>query len=195
MAPRENRTEDETTLVVRARAGDDDAFEALVNAYSRRIIGYCYKMGARGGAEDLAQEIFVKLYLALPRFDTNKPVTPFLFRIAHNHCLDALRRKRVPTVSLVRDDPDGAAGAEVDHPDGRPDPEELAQRNEIMDAVDQALASLPDTYRSALVLRHVQGLTYEEISETLGLPMGTVKARIHRGREKLQQKLRSLVIP
>ncbi|MBW2261231.1 MAG: sigma-70 family RNA polymerase sigma factor [Deltaproteobacteria bacterium] len=195
MAPREHRTEDETTLVLRARAGDDDAFEALVNAYSRRIIGYCYKMGARAGAQDLAQEIFIKLYLALPGFDSSKPLTPFLFRIAHNHCIDALRRKRVPTVSLVRDDPDAAAGSEVDHPDCRPTPEELAQRTEIMEAVDQALASLPDAYRSALVLRHVEGLTYEEISETLGLPMGTVKARIHRGREKLQQKLRGLVVP
>ncbi len=195
MAPRVQRTEDETTLVVRARDGDDAAFEALVGAYSRRIIGYCFKMGAGSGAEDLAQEIFVKLYLALPRFDTSKPLTPFLFRIAHNHCLDALRRKRVPTVSLVRDDPETGGGAEVEHPDGRPDPEELARRAEVMDAVDRALASLPDTYRSALVLRHVEGLTYEEISETLGLPMGTVKARIHRGREKLQQKLRGLVVP
>jgi RNA polymerase sigma-70 factor (ECF subfamily) len=195
MAHRKNSRANEIALVVRARDGDDAAFEALVGAYSRRIIGYCYKMGAGAGAEDLAQEIFVKLYLALPRFDTSKPLTPFLFRIAHNHCLDALRRKRVPTVSLVRDDPDAGGGVEVDHPDAGPDPEEQARRAEVMDAVEEALASLPDTYRSALVLRHVQGLTYEEIAEALGLPMGTVKARIHRGREKLQQKLRGLVVP
>lgn len=195
MTPRTSKIQDESELVARARDGDDEAFERIVSAYGRRIVGYCHKMAGRSmNAEDLAQEVFVKLYLALPRFDTSKPLAPFLFRIAHNHCLDALRRKRVPTVSLVREDGEGKA-SEVEHPDARPSPEELAQRAEVMDAVEEALGSLPAPYRSALVLYHVEGMSYEEISRTLGVPMGTVKARIHRGREKLQQKLSGLVVP
>lgn len=192
MAPGEQARAEVASLVRRARQGDDGAFEEIVNLYGRRIVAYCHRM-AGASAEDLAQEIFVKLYLALPRFDLEKPLTPFLFRIAHNHCLDMLRKKRVPTVSLVRDGEEG--GREIDHPNGRPSPEDLAQRAEVLGAVEEAMNSLPPAYRSALVLRHVEGLSYEEIAETLGLPMGTVKARIHRGRERLQQKLRGLVIP
>lgn len=188
MTPQEQKRI-EASLVKRARDGDDAAFEEIVTLYSRRIIAYCHRM-AGSGAEDLAQEIFVKLYLALDRFDPQKPLSPFLFRIAHNHCLDVLRKKKVQTVSFMKDDEEER---EARHTDGGPDPEELVRRAEVRAAVQQALEALPATYRSAIVMWHVEGMSYEEISETLGLPMGTVKARIHRGREKLQQKLRGLV--
>ncbi|MFH1434477.1 MAG: sigma-70 family RNA polymerase sigma factor [Pseudomonadota bacterium] len=181
---------DEADLAKRAGRGDDDAFETIVNHYSQRIVRYCHRMVGTG-AEDLAQEIFVKLFMALDRLEAQKPLTPFLFRIAHNHCVDALKKKKVSTVSLVRS---GEQGMEAQHADEKPTPEELAQKAEVQAAVEQALESLPATYRSALVMWHVEGMSYEEISQTLGLPMGTVKARIHRGREKLQQKLRSLVM-
>jgi RNA polymerase sigma-70 factor (ECF subfamily) len=191
MAPGE-KTADESDLVKRAAAGDERAFEAIVNLYAARITAYCHRM-AGVGAEDLAQEIFVKLYLALDRFDPGRPLAPFLFRIAHNHCLDALKRKKVPTLSLVRDDDEDER--EVQHADEKPTPEELAQRTEVLRAIEEALASMPAAYRSALIMWHVEGLSYDEISAILGVPMGTVKARIHRGREKLQQKLGGLVLP
>ena len=181
---------DEADLVKRACLGDDQAFETIVNLFSRRIVRYCHRMVGTG-AEDLAQEIFVKLFMALDRFDPQKPLTPFLFRIAHNHCVDALKRRKVPTVSLVSS---WQQGIEAQHADEKPTPEELAQHAEVQAAVEQALESLPAAYRSALVMWHVEGMSYEEISQTLGLPMGTVKARIHRGREKLKQKLAGLVI-
>ena len=180
---------DEADLVKRAGRGDDDAFETIVNHYSLRIVRYCHRMVGTG-AEDLAQEIFVKLFMALDRLDPQKPLTPFLLRIAHNHCVDALKKKKVPTVSVRC----GEQGIEAQYADEKPTPEELAQKAEVQAAVEQALESLPAAYRSALVMWHVEGMSYEEISQTLGLPMGTVKARIHRGREKLQQKLRSLVM-
>lgn len=191
MAPGE-KTADESDLVKRAAAGDERAFEAIVNLYAARITAYCHRM-AGAGAEDLAQEIFVKLYLALDRFDPGRPLAPFLFRIAHNHCLDALKKKKVPTLSLVRDDDEDER--EVQHADEKPTPEELAQRTEVLRALEEALASMPAAYRSALIMWHVEGMSYDEISAILGVPMGTVKARIHRGREKLQQKLGGLVIP
>jgi RNA polymerase sigma-70 factor (ECF subfamily) len=189
MNPGEKK-QDISALLRRARAGDEGAFEAIVNLYSRRIVGYCHRMVGQG-AEDLAQEVFVKLFLALDRLDTERPLAPFIFRIAHNHCLDALRRKKVPTVPLVKGEEEGR---EVQHADERPTPEELAQSAEAMRAVEEALESIPAEQRSARIMWHVEGMTYEEISATLGLPMGTIKARIHRGRERLQQKLRGLVL-
>jgi RNA polymerase sigma-70 factor (ECF subfamily) len=184
------KEQDTSALVRRARAGDEDAFEAIVNLYGRRITGYCHRMVGQG-AEDLAQEVFVKLYLALDRLDAEKPLSPFIFRIAHNHCLDALRKKKLPTVPLVKA---GEEGKEVQHASGKPTPDELAQRAEVLRAVEEALESMPPGERSTLIMWHVEGMSYEEISMALGLPMGTVKARIHRGRERLQQKLRGFVL-
>jgi RNA polymerase sigma-70 factor (ECF subfamily) len=188
--PERQQPAEESVLVVRARWGDEQAFERIVEIYGRRIVAYCHRM-AGGAAEDLAQEIFVKLYLSLDRFDTSKPLAPFLFRIAHNHCLDALRRRKIQTVSLVRDEDE----REVEHAGEGPSPEEAAGRAEVVRAVEEALGELAPEYRSVLVLYHVQGMSYEQIAEALGLPMGTVKARIHRGRERLQQKLRDHVLP
>lgn len=180
---------DSAGLIRRARGGDGAAFGDLVDLYRRRIIGYCYRM-AGSRAEDLAQEIFIKFYLALDRFDVSKPVGPFLFRIAHNHCLDALKKKTLPTVPIVKDDQDEK---EIQIEDGTPNAEELIHKTEVQEAVKRALASIPVLYRSSLIMFHVEGLSYEEIAEALDLPLGTVKARIHRGRELLQQKLRSFV--
>jgi len=180
---------DSSNLIKRARTGDETAFGELVNFYQQRLIGYCHRMTG-SGAEDLAQDIFIKFYLALDRFDVSKPIDPFLFRIAHNHCLDALKKKSIQTVALVKKDEDEK---EIQIKDGKPNPEELIQKVEVQKAVNQALVSLPVLYRSALIMWHVEGLSYEEISESLNLPIGTIKARIHRGRELLQQKLRPFV--
>ena len=180
---------DITRLIKRACAGDEAAFGEIVNLFRQRIIGYCYRM-LGSDVEDAAQEIFIKFYLALDRFDTTKPVSPFLFRIAHNHCLDVLKKKGVKTESFNRDSPDGQC---IQIPDESPDPEEIIQKNELQDAVRHALATIPALYRSPLIMWHVEGISYEEISEIMDLPMGTVKARIHRGRNILQQKLMSFV--
>lgn len=183
-------TPEQRTLVRAARAGDPVAFERIVAIYGARILSYCHRM-CGAAAEDLAQDVFVKLYLAIGQFDPDRPLAPFLFRIAHNHCLDAIRKRRIPTVPLhpVEGMPDPLSKVA----DPVPTPAALAERAEILDAVDRALMSLPAPYRSVLVLRHVEGLSYEAISEALGLPMATIKIRIHRGREKLQQILRPFV--
>lgn len=180
---------DERELIRRARAGDDRAFELLLNKYSKRIFEYCKRMVADTAvAEDLAQEAFVKFYFALPKFDAAKPVTAFLFRIAHNLCIDWYRKKKLLTTSLT-------AGEDEDEPevleiaDDKLAPDVLARRAEVQAAIDEALASLPATYRSSLVLRYREGLSYEEIAAVTNLPVGTIKSHIHRGRRILQQKL------
>lgn len=189
-----NEADADSALAQRAAAGDEASFEDLVNKYSRRILDYCRRLvGDATVAEDLAQETFVKFYLGLSGFDPSKPVSPYLYRIAHNHCLDWLRKKRVPTVPLVWQDEEGRGLREADAPDRTLAPDELVERLEVRQAVDEALASLPPTYRGALIMRHREGMSYEEIAEALDMPLGTVKARIHRGREKLQQTLTKYV--
>jgi RNA polymerase sigma-70 factor (ECF subfamily) len=189
-----NGNDVDSALARRAAAGDEAAFEDLVNKYSRPILDYCRRLvGNAVAAEDLAQEAFVKFYLGLAAFDPSKRVSPYLYRIAHNHCLDWLRKRKVPTVPLVWEDDEGKGLREVDAPDRTLAPDELVERADVRRAIDEALAALPPTYRGALIMRHREGMSYEEIAEVLGLPLGTVKARIHRGREKLQQSLAKYV--
>ncbi len=186
--------EPDSALAQRAAAGDEAAFEDLVKKYSGPILNFCRRLvGNATVAEDLAQEAFVKFYLGLSGFDPSRPVSPFLYRIAHNHCLDWLRKKKVPTVALVWEDENGGEARGADAPDSSLAPDELVERAEVQQAIDEALASLPPVYRSALIMRHREGLSYEEIAAALDMPLGTVKARIHRGREKLQQKLAKFV--
>jgi len=187
-------TVSEREIIRRARAGDEAAFELLVNQYSRRILDYCRRMVNDAlTAEDLAQETFVKFYLSLENFDETKPVSPFLYRIEHNRCIDWLRKKKVPTVSLAVEDNEDDRAHELDVADDTSAPDALAARAEVQQAIDDALASLPPAYRSSLILRYREGLSYDEIAAALKLPVGTVKAHIHRGRQRLQQKLASYV--
>ncbi len=184
----------EQEFVRRARDGDEAAFAALVDKYNRPILDYCRRLtGDAVAAEDLAQESFVKFYFALSSFELDKPVSPFLYRIAHNHCLDYLRKKKVPTVSLTMEDAETGDEVTLDVADTKLAPDELAHRAEVQAAIDDALAAMPPTYRGALVMRYREGLSYEDIAAALGLPLGTVKAHIHRGRLKLQQKLAAYV--
>lgn len=181
---------DQSDLIKRARDGDEEAFGAIINLYRKRVLAYCYKM-IGSGAEDIAQEIFIKFYLALDRFDSSRPVEPFLFRIAHNHCVDVLKKKTIRTIPFIIND---EYKHELQVRDERPNPEEMAQKAELRNAVNHALSTIPVLYRSPLIMWHVEGISYEEIAEILELPMGTVKARIHRGRKILQQKLKSFVV-
>ena len=142
------------------------------------------------GAEDAAQEIFIKFYLALDRFDLSRSIGPFLFRIAHNHCLDILKKKGIRTKSINTDAEDEQ---EIQIADEGPNPEEVIRKAELRDAVDRALSAMTPLYRSPLIMWHVEGISYEEIAEIMDLPIGTIKARIHRGRKILQQKLMDLV--
>jgi RNA polymerase sigma-70 factor, ECF subfamily len=180
---------DLSKLIKLACSGDEDAFGKIVNIYRNKVISYCHRMTG-SGAEDMAQEIFIKFYLALDRFDASKPVAPFLFRIAHNHCIDFLKKKNIHTTPFEKTAVDCL---EIQIRDESPDAEELLQKAELQKAVSDAMASIPALYRSPLIMWHIDGISYEEISEILELPIGTVKAQIHRGRNMLQQKLMGFV--
>jgi RNA polymerase sigma-70 factor (ECF subfamily) len=179
------KPEEEKAVVAKAKAGDAAAFEKLVTEYERLVYSVAYRLlGNEHDAQDAAQETFVKAYLSLDSFRGESKFSVWLYRTANNVCIDMLRKKTVPTVSLSVSDEDGE-DAELSLPDERFSPETELEKKELRWAVNRAMAKLPEKYAQVLTLRHVAGQSYEEISETLNLDIGTVKSRIFRGRKKL----------
>ena len=178
-------------LVNQAIAGDLPAFEALVRQYQARIVNYAMAVVRdRGEAEDVAQETFIRAFRSLRRFRGDSAFKTWLYTIATNTARSALerrgRRERVGDRSL---DDETQARRAADVPAGGPDAE---TRLVTRDAIDRALAELPDTLREAVVLRDVEGLDYKEIAEVIGAPIGTVESRIFRARQRLRTVLAPL---
>lgn len=179
---------DEVALVARSREGELSAFNALVEIYQGQVYNLCLRMLASAeAAEDAAQETFLSAYRNIARY--RGPVfRAWLLRIAVNACTDELRRRRRrPQVSLDAASPEGSAALEL--PDSSGLPEEQALRSETLRNIQGALMRLPADQRVAVVLCDVQGLSYEEISASLGVSLGTVKSRISRGRSRLRRLL------
>lgn len=141
--------------------------------------------GDRALAEDLAQETFVKAYLKLAAFDTSRRLSSWLFRIAHNTAIDALRRARVSTVAL--EDPSVEAAVTREMADaGAPD---LVETRALGDAIEAAMAELRPDHRAAVMLRYEEGLPFEEIGHVLGVPEVTARTYVHRARKQLAARL------
>ena len=177
---------EDAVLVQRAQKGDMDAFESLVRAYQQRVYAFCRRLtGAHQSADDLAQETFIKAYFALDRFDTAWPLYPWLRRIALNAGLNYLK-----TRGRERSIEEGSLG-DRRTPRAAPsdDPEARLERAEFEARFDRAVLSLPPEQKSVFVLRHHEGLSYEEISRALDLPLGTVMSRLNRARQKLKDLL------
>lgn len=163
-----------------------DAFEDLVRRYQHRVYALCRRLtGAHQSADDLAQETFIKAYLALGRFDTRWPLYPWLRKIAVNAGLNYLktRGRERPLEDGAFGDRRAPAAARGD------DPVERLERAEFQARLDRAVGSLPVDQRSVFVLRFQESLSYEEISRTLDLPLGTVMSRLNRARQKLKDLL------
>ena len=177
-------------LVRRCLAGDERAYRELIGRYERQVYSVAMRMvRVAEDAEDLTQETFVRMFKALDRYDPTRPFPAWLLTIAARLSIDQLRRRRVKTVSLFRSEPGSDEEQAVEFADPGPGPEELAERQEEQRGADRLIGSLPEHYRIVVVLRHQQGLSYEEIAEALHLPLGTVKARIHRARALLKVRL------
>lgn len=171
----------EQDLVKAARSGDIDAFETLVRRYEKRIYALTLRMcGNASDAQEAAQEAFLSAWQSLPFFRGDSSFATWLYRLASNASVDILRReKRQKAVSLDDDD------LNLDIPDARLTPHEEAERQELREHIETGLRELPDEYRAVLVLRELHQLSYQEISDTLDIDVGTVKSRINRGRKKL----------
>jgi RNA polymerase sigma-70 factor (ECF subfamily) len=169
----------------------DDAFERLVLAYQRRLFGFALRLtGSREDAEEVAQDALVRAYRALAGYPAERiralALRPWLLRIALNVARNRARGRRLAATSL--DGADGEAGWEVAD-DALERPEAVAERAEQRRTLAALLADLPDRYRAAVVLRHVDGLGYDEIAGVLRQPVGTVKANVHRGVLRLRAAL------
>jgi len=181
--------DDEKALVARLRAGDETACREVVDAFRDRILTVITRVaGSRADAEDLAQETFLKAFGAIDRFDGRSALFTWLYRIAVNTARDWNdHRRRRPSVPL-----EGPDGPLFEPADAGPSPDEAAQRREERAAVHRALARLPEPFRSTLVLREMEGLSYEEIAETLEIPLNTAASRYRYGLDKMRARLRPI---
>jgi RNA polymerase sigma factor (sigma-70 family) len=174
----------------RCKRGEEAAFAEILARYRSAIYNLCWRMVRNDeDAHDLAQEVFIKVFRLLDRYDEQYAFSSWLFRIATNHCIDHLRRQRLRFLSVERDGGAGDEEAEMQIPSDGPQPDVVLQRREALERLEEVIADLPPHYRVITLLRHDQQLSYEEIAETLQLPLGTVKARIHRARNMIQQML------
>ena len=178
--------EQEAAVIQAVLGGDVNAFEKLVKEYEKNVYNLALRMtGNSEDAADMSQEAFIKAYNSITSFRGDSKFSVWLYRIVSNVCLDFLRsRNRKQTVSLSVENDDGE-DVELDIADETQSPELLLDRSMTRDAVRRGLAALPPDHREILLLREIQGLSYEEIADVLGLEEGTVKSRIFRARKKL----------
>ncbi len=176
---------EERRLIDRSAAGDHEAFRQLVIRHHRLVINVAFRaLGELSLAEDVAQEVFLKVYKALPGYRHEKPFKHWLHRVAANAVTDALRRRR-PVVSLD--------GMEQPPASRESDPLDVATRHDLQRAVRQAIASLPSHYRDTIALQAFGELTYDEIAKTLDIPVGTVMSRLNGAKRLLRERLGDLV--
>lgn len=187
---------DWTPVVVRCLRGDSLAWTELVRAHHGRVYALCYRFtGSSHDAEDLTQDIFLKMYGRLRAFDPARGSFPaWIATLTRNHLVDHYRRSRLERVSDSLDegwDQAGSelAGAPMTLPDHRPGPHAHALRRELEREVQAALARVSPELREAVILRDLQDMDYREIAGVLGVPEGTVKSRISRGRAELARLL------
>ena len=171
---------EEAALIRRANDGDQEAFRILVERYQGAVYNLAYRMlGDPQEAEDAAQEIFVRIYRQLARYDPERKFSTWVLTIATNYCIDQLRRRRMQLVPLENIIP--WARAREAGPEGE------ALSRESRDEVQRLLRELPEKYRAVLILRYWQDLSCAEIADILKLPEGTVKTQLHRARKALGQ--------
>lgn len=170
--------------VLQAQNGDVSAFESLVREYQSRLYHTCLRMMADPeDARDMAQDILVKVWRSLPSFKGESSFSTWLYRIAVNTCLDELRRRKKAAHASVE------ALAESGWEPSDPEAEHLLELALNRDLLQKALQRLPDDFRTVIVLRDVNGLSYEEIAQIIDCPIGTVRSRLNRARKNMAKIL------
>ncbi len=188
---------DDRELVALARRGRESAFRELLSRYERPVFSLVFRMiRDRSEAEDLAQEAFVRAFNAIDSYDPRYKFSSWIFKIANNLTIDHLRKRRLEVVSIhgsphaVTPEEQSQTQLTVQAPGETPD--QYVENKELGGAIERAIASLRPEYRTAVLLRHVEGYSYEEIAQIMDVPLGTVKTYIHRARGELKETLAHL---
>jgi len=183
---------EDLNLIERCLEGDEKAFEELLEKYRKPVYSICYRMvGNRADSEDIAQEVFIRVFSVLDRYDPSYRFSSWIFRITSNLCIDFLRRRRNGHFSLDQPIDYGESEMPRQLPSKDAGPDREVESAEMMAALEEVIGTLPDHYRAIVIFRHQEQLSYEEISEILGIPLGTVKARIHRARNMIKDSFKN----
>lgn len=193
-------TAPETMLVQRCRRRENAAFDEVVSRHKGRIHSYISRMlGGSEDAEDLTQEVFVRMYQSLDSFRSEASLNTWLFRIANNLCIDHFRRnKKHRAIAYSLDEPqtaggdEGGAGREIS--DTAHEPYRALANLELSERLESAIGALPDKLRAVLILHDVEDVPYDEIARIVGCPLGTVKSRLFNARAQLRQKLSGYLV-
>ena len=188
---------DDRELATLAAKGREAAFRELLTRYERPVFSLVYRMVRdRALAEDLTQEAFVRAFNAIGTYKPSYKFSNWIFKIANNHTIDHLRRKKLDTVS-IHGSPHATTADEVsqtrlvvESPDENP--HEYVEHKELGSQIESAIGELREEYKTVILLRHVEGYAYDEIAEIMDLPLGTVKTYLHRARGELRKRLAHL---
>lgn len=178
-------------LIIRSQAGDVEAFETLIKQHQVIAYNIAYRiLGDQEDAKDAAQEALIKVFKNLPGFKAESQFSTWLYRIVVNTCTDYMRKHRkITTVSTDKGLETEEGTLQTELPDERMAPEVVFEQTELKQKVQAAISALPEQNRTVIVLRDVQGMSYDVIASMLDLPVGTVKSRINRGRDMLKKLL------
>jgi RNA polymerase sigma factor (sigma-70 family) len=185
--------DDEGKTISAALSGDQRAYAALVDKHKSAIFHIINRIVRNDEvARDLVQETFMKAFASLASYRSEYRFSTWLYKIAANSSIDHLRKKRIQALSLDRpmETEDGSVGMDI--PDYSYDPERELVKKQQRFSIEEAIESLPDKYREVIIYRHKDDKSYDEIADLLGIPVGTVKARIFRARELLKKKLKNI---
>lgn len=185
-------------VLTRAKEGDRKAFEEIYQMYHRRIYNAVYGMlGDADDAQDVTQDVFIRLHYALPTLRADEAFSTYLYRIALNLCRDRARRKkrvRFQSIDTPRAGEDGDVEP-MDFPDNAKLPEEKLTGDELQTRVREAVKTLSHDHKTVIMMHHFQGMEVNDIARILDIPTGTVKSRLARGRDQLHRKLRGYLLP
>ena len=176
-------------LVKKAQGGDMDAFEELIRQHQQKVFNIAYRMsGNYDDASDMAQEALIKVYLNFDKFDGKSQFSTWLYRVTTNSCLDQIKKKKKNvTVSLDSEleTDEGTVGREIESTDRTP--QEELENKELSAEINKALKQLSERHRTIIILRDINGMSYEDVAKTLNCSVGTVKSQVNRARAALKK--------
>lgn len=180
---------DEKELIKQAKSGNLKAYEEIIGLYEKKVFSTIYYMVKNDNeVEDIAQEVFIKIYKNLSNFKEESSLYTWIYRITVNVCIDELKkRKKVVYLDEKIDTKDGEV--ELQLPDDSKSPTDIAEDNDLKDRLEKCIRKLPESQRMMIILRDIKGFTYMEIAEIMKMNLGTVKSKINRARASLKELL------